>query len=167
GNYFDGLGLQPYLGRFFHAADEHGANSVPDIVLSYDFWHTRFHDDAGVIGRVVRVNKHPYTIIGVAQPGFHGALMFFYPAFFVPLVDQAQIEGSSTLNDRKAHGSVFMVMGHLKSEVTQAQAIADLNSIGADLQKAYPKDEGRMTFTLSRPGLYGEHLGGPIKAFMA
>src|ERR1017187_8949903 len=45
GNYFDALGLQPYLGRFFHASDEHGANSAPDFVLTYEYWHAHFQDD--------------------------------------------------------------------------------------------------------------------------
>jgi hypothetical protein len=39
GNYFDSLGIQPYLGRFLHSSDEHGKNSVPFIVLSYAYWH--------------------------------------------------------------------------------------------------------------------------------
>ena len=61
GNYFDALGIQPYLGRFFHAADEHGPNSAPYLVMSYDYWHSHFQDDRTVVGRVVRVNKHPFT----------------------------------------------------------------------------------------------------------
>ncbi|HXM21164.1 MAG TPA: ABC transporter permease [Terriglobales bacterium] len=60
GNYFDALGLQPYLGRFFHASDEHGPNSAPYTVLTYAFWHTHFQDDRGVVGRVVQVDRHPY-----------------------------------------------------------------------------------------------------------
>ncbi len=166
GNYFDALKLQPYLGRFFHASDEHGANSAPYIVLSYAFWHTYFQNDRGVVGRVVQVNKHPFTIIGVAQPGFHGTLMFFNPEFFTPLVNQEQVEGVNNLNARKEHGAVFMVMGHLKAGVTQAQAIADLNSIGRYLEKTYPKEEGKMTFSLARPGLYGDYLGRPVQAFL-
>jgi hypothetical protein len=51
GNYFDVLGLHPYLGRFFHASDEHGPNSAPWLVLSYAYWHSHFQDDRGVIGR--------------------------------------------------------------------------------------------------------------------
>jgi len=42
GNYFDALGIQPYLGRFFHGSDEHGLNSAPYIVLTYAFWHSHF-----------------------------------------------------------------------------------------------------------------------------
>src|ERR1700731_4630921 len=66
GNYFDVLGIQPYLGRFFHASDEHGPNSAPYIVLTYAYWHTHFQDDRGVVGRIVQLNKHPFTILGVA-----------------------------------------------------------------------------------------------------
>jgi MacB-like periplasmic core domain len=56
GNYFDALGLQPYLGHFFHASDERGPNSAPYIVLTYAFWHTHFQDDRSVVGRVVRTS---------------------------------------------------------------------------------------------------------------
>ncbi len=59
-----------------------------------------------------------------------------------------------------------MTMGHLKPGVTPAQAIADLNSIGSYLEKTYPKDDGKMTFTLARPSLYGDYLGRPMRAFM-
>ena len=72
GNYFDGLGIQPYLGRFFHASDEHGMNSAPYVVLSYSYWHGHFEDDRGVIGRTVQLNKYPF--VGVAPPEFHGTL---------------------------------------------------------------------------------------------
>src|SRR5256885_777818 len=72
GNFFDGLDVQPYLGRFFHSSDEHGPNSAPYIVLTYKYWHTHFHDDRGVIAQNVLVNKYPYTVIGVAPPDFHG-----------------------------------------------------------------------------------------------
>ena len=74
GNYFDAMRIQPYLGRFFHVADEHGPNSAPYLVLTYDYWHSHFQDDRGVVGRVVQVNRHPYTILGVAPPEFSGTL---------------------------------------------------------------------------------------------
>jgi predicted permease len=165
GNYFDVLRLQPYLGRFFHASDDHGPNSAPYIVLSHDYWHTHFQDDRGVVGRIVQVNKHPYTIIGVAPPRFNGTLVFFNPGFFVPIVNQEQVEGVNDLNARGKRW-VFMTMGHLKPGVTPAQAIADLNSIGSYLEKTYPKDDDQRTFTLARPSLYGDYLGQPVRAFM-
>jgi len=165
GNYFDALGVQPYLGRFFHGADEHGPNSAPYIVLTYAFWHSHFQDDRGVVGRIVQLNKHPFTILGVAPPEFRGTLSFVFPDFWVPIVNQEQVEGANVLNARGNRG-ILMVLGHLKAGVTPAQAVADLNSIGSYLEKTYPKDDGQMTFTLARPGLAGDWLGRPLRAFL-
>ena len=100
GNYFDVLDIQPFLGRFFHASDEHGPNSAPYIVLSYAYWHTHFQDDRGVVGRSSSSNKHPFTIIGVAPPEFHGTFIFQSPDFFVPIVNQEQLDGQNFLNER-------------------------------------------------------------------
>ena len=165
GNYFDALGIQPYLGRFFHAADEHGPNSAPYLVLSYDYWHTHFQDDRTVIGRVVGVNKHPFTILGVAPPAFAGTLLFFFPDFWAPMVEQEQIQGLKVLEARGEH-DLFMVMGHVKAGVTPAQAITDLNSVGSYLEKTYPKTDANMTFSLARPSLVGDALGPAVKGFM-
>ncbi|WP_263353429.1 ABC transporter permease [Acidicapsa acidisoli] len=168
GNYFDGLGLKPYLGHFFHAEDEHGAGSAPDIVLSYEYWHTHFQDDRSIVGRVVRLNRHPFTILGVAPKDFNGTLLFFNPAMWVPLIEHPAL-GAADNHDLETRGSrwIFETMGELKPAVTTAQATADLNAIGAQLEKAYPKDESKMTFKLASPTLYGDYLGGPVKAFMS
>jgi predicted permease len=165
GNYFDALGIQPYLGRFFHAADEHGPNSAPYIVLTYAYWHSHFQDDRGVVGRSVQLNKHPFTILGVAPPEFRGTLLIVFPDFWVPIVNQEQLEGTNVLDVRGNRG-LLMVMGHLKAGVTTEQAVADLNSIGTYLEKTYPKDDGKMTFALTRPGLAGDWLGKPLRAFL-
>ncbi|HYL92267.1 MAG TPA: ABC transporter permease [Alphaproteobacteria bacterium] len=166
GNYFDVLKIQPYLGRFFHSSDEHGPNSAPYVVLPYAYWHSHFQDDRGVVGRVVQLNKHPFTILGVAPPEFHGTIVFLTPDVFVPVVNQEQVEGWKELNTRGKRW-LHLAMGHLKSGVTPAQAIADLNSIGADLERTYPKDDSQMTFSLARPGLLGDVLGRPARAFLA
>lgn len=75
GNYFDLLGVRPNLGRVFQASDERGPDSAPYVVLGYSYWHTHFQDDRHVIGRVVQLSKHPFTIVGVAPPKFHGTLV--------------------------------------------------------------------------------------------
>jgi hypothetical protein len=165
GNYFDVLSIQPYLGRVFHGSDEHGPDSAPYIVLTYAYWHTRFQDDRGVLGRVVQLNKHPFTIVGVAPPEFHGTLVFFNPDLFVPMVNAEQLEAQNDLNARGKRW-VFMTLGHLRAGVTLAQAVADLNSIGSYLEKTYPKDDDQRSFTLARPSLYGDYLGQPVRAFM-
>jgi len=165
GNYFDALRVQPYLGRFFHASDEHGANSAPYIVLTHAYWHSHFQDDPAVIGRAVRLNKHPFTIIGVAPPEFRGTLAFVFPDFWVPILNQEQIEGVNVLDARGNRG-LLMVLGHLKTGVTPAQAVSDLDAVGAYLEKTYPKDDAHMTFALTRPGLAGDWLGEPLRAFL-
>jgi predicted permease len=166
GNYFDALHIQPYLGRFFHGSDEHGANSAPYIVLAYGYWHTHFADDREVIGRTLELNKHAYTIIGVAPEGFHGTMMMFTPDFFVPFVDQGQLGGGDPLGDRGSR-TMFELFGHLKPGVTPAAATADINSVGAYLQKTYPKIEAEPSFRLASPSLYGDFMGRPVRAFVA
>jgi predicted permease len=165
GNYFDALGVQPFLGRFFHVADEHGPNSAPYLVISYDYWHSHFQDDRTVVGRVVLVNKHPYTILGVAPPQFSGTLLFFFPDFWAPMVQQEQIRGFNVLEAREQR-DLFMVLGHVKAGVTPEQAIADLNSVGSYLEKTYPKTDAYMTYSLARPSLAGDMLGRPVKGFI-
>jgi predicted permease len=162
GNYFDVLGIHPYLGRFFHAADEHGANSAPYIVLAYAYWHNYFRDDPGVIGRTVQLNKHPFTIIGVAPSDFYGTSPGVTAEFYAPIVDQEQIEGSNHLNARGVR-SVQSIIGHLKPEVTPAQALADLNSVGSYLEKTYPQSDKQMTFAIEHPSILG---GGDLLIFV-
>jgi hypothetical protein len=112
GNYFDALHIRPYLGRVYHGSDEHGPNSAPYIVLTYAYWHSHFQDDRGVVGRVVQLNKHPFTILGVTPPAFHGTLLFFYPDFFVPIVNHEQVDPGYDLNTRGIRW-IFEAVGHL------------------------------------------------------
>src|SRR5437016_1443239 len=166
GNYFDVLGIQPYLGRTFHGSDEHGPNSAPYFVLSYAYWHVHFQDDRTVVGRVVQLNKHPYTIVGVTPPEFHGTMLFFSPDFYVPIVNQEQVDGEDLLTPRDKR-RIFQMLGHLTPGITPELAVADLNSVGSYLEKTYPKDDGKMNFTLARPGLGGDFIGRPLEGFLA
>lgn len=165
GNYFDTLAIQPHLGRFFHQADIKGYDSAPYVVLSYAWWHSYFHGDPGVVGRTVSLNKHPFTIIGVAPQGFRGSELFFAPAMWIPMVQLPTLQGSNSMQYRGNHSP--MIIGHLRPGVTPAQATSDLNTIGSWLAKTYPGDDEGIDFTLARPGLVGDMLGGPARAFMA
>ena len=165
GNYFDSLGIQPLRGRFFHASDERGKNSAPYVVLSYAWWQSHFSGDPGVVGRMIEINKHPFTIIGIAPRSFRGTEVFFAPAFWIPLVEQPVVEGHDSLQYRGNHS--LWTIGHLRPGVTPDMAAADLNSIGAWLAKTYPSDDDGLKFSLARPGLVGDMLGGPARAFMA
>ena len=165
GNYFDVLRIQPYIGRFFHASDEHGPNSAPYVVLSHAYWHSHFEDDRSVVGRVVRLNRHPFTILGVAPPGFQGTVLFFASDIFVPIVNHEQLSGDKNLNARGIRW-MFEMVGRLKPGITPAQATADLNSVDSYLKKSYPKEESNAPYTLARPGLHGDYLNGPTRAFL-
>jgi predicted permease len=164
-NYFDGMRLHPYLGRFFHDSDDHGPNSAPYIVLGYEYWHSHLRDDRSVVGRVVQLNQHPFTVIGIAPPQFRGTIVFMSPTFFVPLVNHDQIDATADMNDRGARW-IFMVVGHLKPGVTKAAAIADLNSIGRYLEKTYPQQERKSGFALARPNLLGDQAAPAVRAFI-
>src|SRR5580658_9437218 len=166
GNYLDVLRIQPYLGRFFHASDEHGPNSAPYVVLTYAYWHTHFQDDRTVVGRVVRLNRHPFTILGVAPPGFQGTVLFFASDIFVPIVNHEQLSGDKTILNARGNHWMFEMVGRLKPGVTPAQATADLNSVDSYLKKSYPKEEDNASYTLARPGLHGDYLNGPTRAFL-
>ena len=165
GNYFDVLGIQPYVGRLFHGSDEHGPNSAPFLVLSYAYWHSRFQDDRGVVGRVIQIDQHPFTVVGVTPPEFNGTLLFGGPDFFMPIVNQGQVDGSFDLNDRSNEHGIFEVLGHLKPGVTSAQAIADMNSIQTYIEKTYPKVGEHKTSILDHEGLTS--FGAPARAFIA
>jgi predicted permease len=164
GNYFDVLRIHPYLGRFYSRSDEHGPNSAPYLVLSYAYWHSRFQDDRSVIGRTVQLNKHPFTIVGVAPPDFRGTLLFISPDFLMPIVNQEQVEGQDLLNTRGTTHGVFESFGHLKPGVTRAQAEADVNAVCAYLEKTYPKEFAQKSATLQRVGLTA--FGGAVRQFM-
>ena len=165
GNYFDALGIQPYLGRFIHASEEHGKNSMPEIILSYSLWHSFFNSDRAAVGHTVQINKHPFTIVGVAPPDFRGTELFFAPDLWVPIVNAPQIRDWDSLEERGNHSD--WVIGHLKPGVTPAAATSDLNTIADSLAKTYPKSDDGLKFSLSRPGLAGNTLGRPTRAFMA
>jgi predicted permease len=161
-NYFDALGIQPYLGRLIHPSDEH----APYLVLTYAYWHSHFQDDRSVVGRVLRLNSHPYTVVGVTPPGFRGTVLIFSADFFAPIVNQQQDDAADLL---KARGNRWIseVLGHVKAGVTPAQAVADLNSIGSALEKSYPKEDAQMSFSLERSGLPGGGFGAAIQAFLS
>jgi predicted permease len=163
-NYFDALGIQPYLGRFIHASEEHGKNSVNEVVLSYAFWHSYFNGDPSVVGRMVQLNKHPFTVVGVAPREFRGTELFFAPDLWAPLVNMPQISEWDSFENRGSHSS--WVMGHLKPGVTPAAATSDLNIIAASMAKTYPKEDDGLKLVLTRPGLAGDTLGKPTRAFM-
>ena len=130
GNYFDVLKVEPELGRFFSAGERDDAqNAHPVAVLSYSFWSTRYHGEPSVIGTTIRINRHPYTVIGVTPPDFHGSLPGLDFQIFVPATMFAQLNatGDWMLQDRKTR--TFRVLARLAPGAQIAQARAEIASI--------------------------------------
>jgi len=163
GNYFDLLGVQPELGRFFQAADEHGPNSAPYLVLSDALWRSAFQGDPGVVGTIVDLDKHPFTVVGVAPAWFHGTERFVWPDYWIPMMNEEQVEGSDYLRSR-SHVAVTVV-GRLKAGVTARQATENLNAISAELGREYPEFDDGQPLRLIHPGLIGDE-GDVIRGFL-
>ena len=165
GNYFDVLGVQPLLGRFFHGNDEHGTNSAPYIVLSYSFWGARFNSDPNIVGTTVSLNKQPLTVIGIAPPDFHGTEVFYWPDFWVPITNGPLIGYSHHYLDNRSTSNPF-VLGKLKAAVTPQQASDDLNSICRRLAEQYPDADYGLDARLVKPGLMGDLWGDSTRDFL-
>jgi predicted permease len=164
GNYFDALGVQPVAGRFFHQDDDRQPGDSPFAVLSYEAWTARFSRDPRIVGTIIHINRLPYTVLGVAPPGFHGTELFYRPEIWVPMMMEAQIEvGNPWLDTRRTWNT--WVAGRTKPGVSVGQAEANLNAIGAELGREYPGSDAGLTVKLAKPGLAGDALRGPVKAF--
>jgi predicted permease len=166
GNYFETLGVKPLLGRFFGPAEDDKPGANPVLVISHRYWTSRFAADPGVVGRVVKINGYPFSIIGVAPPSFSGTELIIAGDYWVPMKMMSEIEpGNDWLHSRGAQN--LWTMGRLKPGVSAAQAAANLEQIAQQLARSYyPNDTAqRIRFHLSRPGLIGQALRRPITGF--
>jgi len=166
GNYFDVLGVRPLMGRFFHPADDQHVGASPYAVLSYNAWRGRFGGDPGIVGKTVRINRLPYTVLGVAPADFHGTELWYWPDVWVPMMMEPQIEnytGTGSLDNRNTWDT--WVLGRLKPGASQSEALANLNAIAAELAREHPDNNSSLQFKLAKPGLAGDMIGGPAKAF--
>ncbi len=164
GNYFDMLGVKPALGCFFHPEDDVKVDGSPVAVLSYACWQVRFSGDPHIVGKTVQLNKHPYTVLGVAPKNFNGTERFLWPELWVPYHDQPEIEGNNNLEMRMNNNS--WVVGRLRPGVTAVQADADLARVAAQLGKDYPQVDTQLTLRTASAGLLGDGLGKPMRAFL-
>lgn len=138
-NYFSLLGVQPALGRLIQPNEGRARGDAPVLVLTYDYWQSRFAGDVSIIGRSVRLNARPFTIIGVTPRSFGGTDALVRVAAYVPLWmvdDLANTPGTSILERRDSHA--LTVLGRLKPGVSPAQAQAALDLTSADLARQYP-----------------------------
>lgn len=137
-NYFEVLGLEPTLGRFFHA-DEGVPGAGDVVVLSDGCWRRTFGGDPGVRGRSVQVNGRAMTVVGVAPPGFVGTELPVSVDFFVP--SSAFVDSSPYGGYFETRGiSLWSVVGRLREDVPPPKATADLMAIARQIESEFPKE---------------------------
>jgi predicted permease len=131
GNFFSLLGVPPYVGRTFTAAEDETPGEDPVVVLSYDYWQSRFSGSRAAIGSVMRINDVSVTIIGVTPPGFRGDIVGQPLDFWLPMMMDPAIQPRMNLLNDRAWSWVVM-MGRLKPGVTLEQARQQVSAVEAN-----------------------------------
>jgi len=165
GQYFEVVGIKPFLGRLLERADDDHPGASEAAVISWPAWKSDFAADPNIVGTLVRIDKHPYMIVGVTPEGFFGTERIFQPDIFVPMANEASLDGVDWLESR-SHKNVFSVV-RIRDRVTMLQVQAELNTIAARIAGQYPKEEEGLALKLARPGLIGDWMGGPARGFLA
>src|SRR6267142_1281710 len=138
-NYFDTLGLNPFMGRFFFSSEDTTPGAAAVAVLGYSAWQSRFGGAPDIVGRTIKLNNTPFTIIGIGPKGFKGLYAVFGPDIWVTSMMAEQILPApqrKALSDRAI--PLLTAVGRLKPGITLAQARAEMNIIAAALEKEYP-----------------------------
>ncbi len=129
GNYFDALGVRPAAGRVFSPdADDRVYKGHPSVVLSHDYWMTRFNGDAKVVGKKILVNNYPMVIVGVSAPGFRGLDPGSAPQIRVPIqMKPLMTPGWDALGERRSQW--IQMFARLKPGYTVESARASLQPL--------------------------------------
>jgi predicted permease len=147
GNYFDVLGVRPWPGRGFLPEEDATPGTHPIVVLSHGLWQTRFGGDPGTVGRIIDLNTHPFTVIGIAPEGFQGTEVGLALEAWVPMMMHEVIEsGGDRLKER---GNRWLdAIARLKPGVTLAQAEAEMQTLAEHLNQEHPDINEGMSVSL-------------------
>jgi predicted permease len=129
GNYFETLGVVPELGRLLNPEDDRIPSASPYVVLSYEYWIGRFNGDPGVIGRKLRLNGYPFTVVGVARRGFQGTDTTAAPNLFSTIMMRGELTGNPFARWNNRHWYWMQMIGRLKPGATVKQAESELFNV--------------------------------------
>jgi predicted permease len=136
--YFATLGIEAHIGQLLRdQGRDEITGSEPLVVLSHRCWQRRFAADPGVIGTEIYLDDHPFTVIGVAPPGFVGTLVFSNPDCWVPVSMRSVLMPNAPLDDRRI--VTTSVIGRLAPGVMIDQARAELTGVARGLEQDYPE----------------------------
>src|SRR5437899_1549608 len=150
GNFFDVLGVKPYRGRTFIADGDKKIGGNPEVVLSYSLWARKFGSDDKFIGQTITLNGTPYTVVGVAPPGFKGIVSLGRPdLLWIPITMRDYVL-TGQLKDLESNRRFrwLSIVGRLKPQVDVVQARAAMKTVAAGLEKEYPRDNKGRTAEL-------------------
>src|ERR1700722_6194817 len=164
GQYFEVVSIKPLLGRLLARADDDHPGAAEVAVLSWAAWKNYFNSDPAIIGKTVRLNKLPYTVIGVTPRGFYGTEKFLQPEIFVPMSNEAEIEKFNWLDGRQNHN--VWAIARIKEGINLPQVQADLNTVASRITKQFPKEDAGLSVLVVRAGLLGDSFGTPARAFL-
>lgn len=171
-NFFEVLGVRPALGRTFRS-NECGdqPRTCPLAVISDRLWRGRFHSDPAIIGKTLHLARHPFTIVGVAPDGFHGAFAGLAFDVWVPLNWAEELgTGNGTLNFRGTR-DLTTTIGRLRPGASIGQAGSEASAIAARLEAAEPLTNRGIGAAVVRAvdGHNGAQrlLQGPLRILMA
>src|SRR5580704_6378710 len=133
GNYFDVLGVGAAVGRTLLQSDDRVKEGSPVVVLSYDYWKTRFGSSSDVVNQTLLINGHPFVIVGVAAQGFSSAIGGYKPRVFLPMTMRSQVTpGVDDIADPRS--TWLNIVGRLKPGMTAATAQAALTPLWKSLR---------------------------------
>jgi len=135
-NFFDVLGIKPFLGRFFLSGEEAREGGARFVVLSYSLWRNKFGGDPAIVGKPIELARQSGTIIGVAPEGFINAMPGVRHDAWLPL----DPIGSDRYRMTHRSASYLNVLGRLKPGVSRQQATNDLENLMRQIVAAYPND---------------------------
>jgi predicted permease len=138
GNYFSVLGVDAAAGRLLTESDDTADGANPVVVLSYGYWQREFALSPAVLGKTIRLNGSPFTVVGVAQPRFDGDVVGDNFEAFVPLTMQPQVMRDSGYRNSSSI-SWLLLIGRLKPGMSLAQAKTNVNLV---FQQALKGDYG-------------------------
>ncbi len=156
GNYFSVFTVSPALGRALQPSDDVSEGAHPLAVISHGLWKRRYGASPDVLGRVLHINGHPYTIVGVMPESFRGTFEAYSTDLWVPLAMHGQVRPRGLSRERRGWGWLYG-SGRLKPGVTIAQAQADLARVVADLHQDRVLDEEE-SFEIFRAGALPEQF---------
>jgi predicted permease len=157
GNYFDVLGVRPALGRMLVASDDVVLDANPVVVLSFSYWQRRLAEDPSVVNQSILVNGRPFTVLGVAPPGFHSVVMGDTPSLFVPMTMKAEVQpGITDLLDRNSRW--LNMIGKLKPGLSREQAEAGVNPLWYSIRAEELKQRGHSSEHFKESFLTKSHL---------